>query len=134
MGRIRRLSGNDIFALLLVFVTLVSAWVMDFRPGAQPSDHARTPAPISRAPSPQTVETNDPQAGVHTRLTLVPDTATIRKELRMVREMGASWIVEYFPWLYLQPDGPDTYDWKHADLVINEAHAQGLTVIARIDG
>jgi hypothetical protein len=130
----RRLNGNDRFTLLLVLVTLVSAWVMDFRPGARTSTAPRTSAPIARTASAPPVDTTDPQAGVHTRLTLVADRGTIRKELQMVRDMGASWIVEYFPWLYLQPDGPDTYDWKHADLVIDEAHRQGLTVIARIDG
>ncbi|MDQ6908608.1 MAG: hypothetical protein M3176_17435, partial [Chloroflexota bacterium] len=132
--RFRRPNGNEMFALLLLCATILTAWWTDLRPrqGA-PDPHA--PAPIARTPATQPmIEPTDPQAGVHTRLTLEANPAAVRRELQMVREMGASWIVEYFPWLYLQPNGPDDYDWKHADLVIGEAHRQGLTVIARIDG
>jgi hypothetical protein len=49
----------------------------------------------------------------------------------MVREMGAPWIVEFFPWAYYHAaDGGVA--WEHPDLVVNHAHAQGLQVIARI--
>ncbi len=131
--RLRQLTGGERFALILLCITILSAWITDFRPRPAPPN-PRAPAPISRASSDVTVATTDPQAGVHTRLTLEASPAAIHKELQMVREMGASWIVEYFPWLYLQPKGPDDYDWQHADLVIREAHRQGLNVIARIDG
>ena len=50
----------------------------------------------------------------------------------MVREMGAPWIVEYFPWAYSEPQ-QGRLNFAHADLVVNHARAQGLTVIARID-
>src|SRR4051812_8203975 len=131
--RVRKPNGGETFALILLCITILSAWWTDFRP-RPPVPNPRAPAPISRAPAGVTVATTDPQAGVHTRLTLEASPAAIRKELTMVREMGATWIVEYFPWLYLQPNGPDDYDWQHADLVIREAHRQGLNVIARIDG
>jgi hypothetical protein len=49
----------------------------------------------------------------------------------MVREMGATWIVEYFPWAYYEPS-PGKYDWSHADLVVDHALRQGLTVVARL--
>jgi hypothetical protein len=45
--------------------------------------------------------------------------------------MGASWIVEYFPWAYSEPE-PGVYRWEHADVVIGHAQRQGLRVIARI--
>ncbi len=140
-----RPHGGEIFAVALILTTVAVAWWTDIRPlrrAAPPSGITDAyglparPSASSSAASPiiPSVETNNSQAGVHTRLTLESDPASIRRELQMVREMGASWIVEYFPWLYLQPDGPDTYDWKHADRVIGEAHRQGLRVIARIDG
>ena len=44
---------------------------------------------------------------------------------------GRSWIVEYFPWAYIE-SSPGQYNWTHADLVINHANRQGLTVIARM--
>jgi hypothetical protein len=45
--------------------------------------------------------------------------------------MGSPWIVEFFPWAYYEPDKHD-FRWEHADLVIDHARAQGLTVIARL--
>jgi len=70
--------------------------------------------------------------GVHTRLTDEVEEWKIKRTLEMVREMGAPWIVEYFPWGYYEPE-KGRYDWSHPDLVVNHAIAQGVTVIARID-
>jgi len=55
----------------------------------------------------------------------------IQRTLQMVREMGASTIVELFPWAYYHAEDGGIA-WEHPDLVINHAHAQGLTIIARI--
>ena len=79
----------------------------------------------------QTVTTVNSKMGVHTRLTDEVEAAKIKRTLEMVRQMGAPWIVEYFPWAYLEPS-PGFYDWTHADLVVDHANRQGLTVIARL--
>jgi hypothetical protein len=79
----------------------------------------------------QTVSTTLPVMGVHTRLTDEVEEWKIKRSLEMVREMGATTIVEFFPWAYYQ-DKNKTIAWQHPDLVINHAHAQGLKVIARI--
>jgi hypothetical protein len=84
-------------------------------------------------PPPQQVRTTNPKIGVHTRLTGVGDEAYIQKTLQQVREMGASWIVDLFPWAYMQPRSRYGYDWTGSDLVIAHAARQGLTVVARID-
>jgi hypothetical protein len=55
----------------------------------------------------------------------------IKRTLEMVRQMGAPWIVEFFPWAYIEPS-PGEYEWDHTDAVIDHAAAQGLTVIARM--
>ncbi len=93
---------------------------------------ARPPQPIVRIGPPQTVQSVNPKMGVHTRLTDEVEPWKIKRTLEMVREMGASWIVEYFPWGYYEPE-PGRYDWSHPDLVVDHARAQGLTVLARID-
>jgi hypothetical protein len=49
----------------------------------------------------------------------------------MVREMGSSWVVEFFPWAYYEPRRGE-FQFEHADLVVDHARAQGLTVIARL--
>ncbi len=88
------------------------------------------PYPIELGPQ-QTVLTANPKMGVHTRLTDEVEPWKIKRTLQMVREMGAPWIVEYFPWAYLEPL-PGFFDWSHSDLVIEHARRQGLTIIARL--
>ncbi len=90
------------------------------------------PAPILITPGPpQAVYTTHPIVGVHTRLTDEVEEWKIQRSLQMVREMGAGWIVEFFPWAYYHgKDGGIA--WQHPDLVIHHAHAQGLKIIARI--
>jgi polysaccharide biosynthesis protein PslG len=79
----------------------------------------------------QAVYSEHPILGVHTRLTDEVEEWKIQRSLQMVREMGAGSIVEFFPWAYYQAaDG--SIAWSHPDLVIGHAHAQGLTIIARI--
>ena len=79
----------------------------------------------------QTVLTRNSKAGVHTRLENEVEPWKIKKTLVMVREMGAPWIVEYFPWAFSEPHR-GKYDFTHADLVVDHANRQGLTVIARL--
>ena len=81
--------------------------------------------------APQTVHTSNPKMGVHTRLTDEVEEWKIKKTLEMVREMGTPWIVDYFPWGYIE-DNEGEFDWAHADLVVDHARRQGLTVIARL--
>lgn len=87
--------------------------------------------PLVTLGQPRRVVTSNPKMGMHTRLTDEVEEWKIKRTLEMVREMGAPWIVEYFPWAYIEPER-DRYDWTHADLVVNHARAQGLTVIARL--
>lgn len=79
----------------------------------------------------QTVKTINPKLGIHTRLTDEVEAWKIKRTLEMVREMGAPWIVEYFPWAYVEA-APGRFDWTHTDLVIDHAERQGLQVVARL--
>jgi polysaccharide biosynthesis protein PslG len=92
----------------------------------------RIPRPLDLPPQ-QQVRTSNPLVGVHTRLTGIGDESYIRRSLELVREMGASWVVELFPWAYVQPRSRYGYDWAGADMVINHAHRQGLKIVARLD-
>ena len=90
------------------------------------------PAPILITyGQPQTVITNHPIVAVHTRLTDEVEEWKIQRTLQMVREMGATTIVELFPWAYYHA-AEGGFAWDHPDLVVNHAHAQGLNIIARI--
>ena len=80
---------------------------------------------------PQQVLTTNPIVGVHTRLTDEVEEWKIQRTLQMVRRMGAPWVVEYFPWPYIEP-AEDEFTWEHTDAVVKHAENQGLTVIARL--
>jgi len=80
---------------------------------------------------PQQVVTTNPLVGVHTRLTDEVEPWKIQRTLRMVREMGAAWVVEYFPWPYIEPQEGE-YSWGHSDVVVEHAENRGLTLIARL--
>lgn len=89
------------------------------------------PAPLVALGPQRAVHSINPKVGIHTRLTDEVEPWKIKRTLEMVREMGATRIVEYFPWAYYEPS-PGSYDWTHADLVVDHARSQGLTVIARL--
>ena len=90
------------------------------------------PAPVLIAiGEPKIVETKHPIVAVHTRLTDEVEEWKIQHSLELVREMGATTIVEFFPWAYYAGEDGG-FAWSHPDMVINHAHAQGLKVIARI--
>jgi hypothetical protein len=89
------------------------------------------PYPLVVLEGQHTVATQSPVVGVHTRLTDEVDGWKIQHTLRMVREMGAPWIVEFFPWPYIEPERGH-FSWDHSDQVIKHAENQGLTVIARL--
>ncbi|MEW6231527.1 MAG: hypothetical protein AB1566_04315 [Chloroflexota bacterium] len=85
-----------------------------------------------KAGEPKHVKTINPKIGVHTRLTDEVEEWKIKRTMEMVREMGASWVVEYFPWAYMEPS-KNQFGWTHAEMVSEYAYAEGLTLIARID-
>jgi hypothetical protein len=117
-------SVDAVFAarhtLLRLLVVLVFLWATE-----------RLPQPIVPIPPQQMVIAQHPIVGVHTRLTDEVEPWKIRKTLEMVREMGSSWVVEFFPWAYYEPEQGE-FKFEHADLVVDHARAQGLNVIARI--
>ncbi len=91
-----------------------------------------TPAGV-RAPldTPQTVQTAAPHVCTHTRLIDEVSEARIQQSLRAVREMGATHIVEFFPWAYIEY-APGAYDWTQTDLILKHAENQGVQIIARM--
>ncbi len=91
----------------------------------------RRPGVLVTLPPPQAVQTVHPNVGVHTRLTDEVEAWKIQRSLAMVREMGAPWIVEYFPWPYIEPQ-QGRYHWEHSDTVVAHAANQGLYIIARL--
>ena len=92
----------------------------------------RAPARL-HLPEQQRALTDNSKIGVHTRLAGIGDEAYIARSLDQVRQMGASTIVDLFPWAYAQPRSRYGFDWAGFDMMIEHASRQGLTVIARLD-
>ena len=85
---------------------------------------------VEFGPRQEVVSTN-PKIGVHTRLTDEVEPWKIQRTFEMVREMGATWVVEYVLWANHEKS-PGVYNWTHADMVVDHAVNQGLTVIVRL--
>ncbi len=79
----------------------------------------------------QTVNTRNPIAGVHARFIDEAEAWKIQRGLSMIREMGASWVVEFFPWAYIEPQ-QGVFDWVSSDRIVDHANRQGLRLIARL--
>jgi hypothetical protein len=77
------------------------------------------------------VVTRNTLAGVHTRFVDEADAWKIQRGLSMIREIGALWIVEFFPWAYYEKR-KGVFDWSSADRIVDHANRQGLKVIARL--
>lgn len=110
------LHAGHLVRLLLTLMILVSL---------------RAPRVLVVPDSPQEVTTTNAIAGVHTRLTDEVEEWKIQRTLRMVRKMGTPWMVEFFPWPYIEPNEGD-FTWAHSDMIIDHAENQGVTVIARL--
>ncbi len=80
---------------------------------------------------PRRPETSNPIIGIHTRVTDEANPSQIYRTFEMARAMGVTWVVEFFPWPYLEPE-PGRYNWSHSDLRIFLARREGLRVIARM--
>jgi polysaccharide biosynthesis protein PslG len=74
----------------------------------------------------------DSVLGVHGRLTDEVEQWKIEQSTDMMAQMGASWLVEYFPWAYIEP-ARGRFDWAHSDMVVRAAESRGFKLIARLD-
>ncbi|MDZ4768970.1 MAG: hypothetical protein SGJ24_07570 [Chloroflexota bacterium] len=89
------------------------------------------PSPRAPLDPPQTVETTQPHLCMHTRLIDEVEEWKTQQSLRLVRQLGAPTIVEFFPWAYIE-GREDSYDWASADRIVRHARNQGLRIIARL--
>jgi len=115
---LRRLSAHWAWLVRAALVAIVFTW-------------PAVPRPLLVLGPPKTVATRHPILCVHTRLTDEVEPWKILHSLEMVRQMGATTIVEYFPWAYME-NAKGKYGWDHSDLIVDFARNQGLTVIARL--
>lgn len=112
-----------IIGLVFVAICIGSSWQII---------SVRIPMPL-QLPAPSSVSTSFTKAGVHTRLAGVGDEQFIGRQLDLVSQMGAPWVVELFPWAYAQPRSAYGYDWKGFDTVVAHAKQRGIRIIARLD-
>lgn len=92
---------------------------------------ARKPAPDLLPAEQQIVATEKAQVCLHTLLENEVEEESILWSLELVRELGATTIVQFFPWAYVERE-PGRYSWTLADRIVRHAEMQGLRVIARL--
>ncbi|MFW5692303.1 MAG: hypothetical protein ACOCX3_03015 [Chloroflexota bacterium] len=80
---------------------------------------------------PQTVQAVEDHVCVHTDLIHEPEEWKIQRTAQLTRALGASTIVEFFPWAYIETER-DTYNWVQADRIVKHAENQGVRIIARL--
>ncbi len=90
-------------------------------------------APVQQRVFPESyaVQTHQPALCVHTDLINEVDEWKIQQTFRLIREMGATRIVEFFPWAYIQPR-KNQLNWFQADRLVQHAEEQGIQIIARM--
>ncbi len=78
----------------------------------------RSARPLVEFGPQQHVASINPKMGMHTRLTDEVEPWKVQRTFQMVREMGASWAVEYFLWAShepqprrLRPGATPTWSW-----------------------
>ena len=92
---------------------------------------SRGPAPDLLPAERQIVATEKAHVCVHTLLENEVEEESILRSLELVRELGATTIVQFFPWAYVERE-PGRYSWTLADRIVRHADRQGLRVIARL--
>ena len=92
---------------------------------------ARKPAPDYLPAAPHAVESEKGRVCAHTLLENEVEEASILRSLELARELGATSIVQFFPWAYVERE-PGRYSWTLADRIVRHAEMQGLRVIARL--
>lgn len=117
-----------IFAAMFLLIILAAGFVPTI-PQPQPLSGS-TPTPTIGNPQ-SAIST---KIGLHTRLSDEPDPEKIKQEFQLLREMGATWATEFFPWLYIQQFDRTRFDWAHVDLIVDAAVANNINLIARLDG
>lgn len=108
---------------ILVIIGLLLLFALVFRLRPAPGDLLPAEARV--------VETAKPHVCVHTLLENEVEEKKILRSLELVRELGATTIVQFFPWAYVERED-DQFDWWHADRILRHVEGQGLRVIARL--
>lgn len=71
------------------------------------------------------------EAGISTSGTLLRmNDEDLDKRLNDMKNLGVIWVRVDFNWVTIQPNGPDTYNWKMYDRIVHAAGGRGLKVLA----
>ncbi len=92
---------------------------------------ARKPAEDYPPAERHMVSTEKPQVCLHTLLENEVEDESIMRSLELARELGATTIVQFFPWAYVERE-PGRYSWTLTDRIVRQADRQGLRVIGRL--
>ena len=77
------------------------------------------------------LETEKPHVCVHTLMENEVEEEKILRSLELVRELGVTTIVQFFPWAYIETED-NRFGWRRTDRIVRHAEMQDLRIIARL--
>jgi len=106
-------------------------------PTLRPTVSPSVTRPSSHLPSPTVSEEGDwprlpsPSYAVQAFLWWEPEIA--RRDVALVKELGFDWVKQAFAWRDIEDIKKGAYNWYFPDLIVDEAEAAGLKLLARVD-
>jgi len=59
---------------------------------------------------------------------------TTDRDLKLARDAGFTWVKQRFEWRNIERDAKGRFEWNEPDRIVNAVRAQGLKLVARVDG
>lgn len=72
-----------------------------------------------------------PDYGMHVFMWWKPDTAL--RDIKLVQDMGFTWVKQKFPWREIEGIEKGQYDWYRTDYIVDEVEKAGLKLLVRLD-
>jgi hypothetical protein len=123
--------GRSLVTLLLASLLLTACSPSE--PVAPPVPTvAATPTPADLLGDEPVIESfNSPDYGIHVFMWWKPDTA--QRDLRLVQEMGFTWVKQKFAWREIEGIEKGQFDWYRSDYIVDYVEDAGLKMIVRLD-
>ncbi len=123
----RSLVLPAIATISLLLVLLGGSW------GCLPGGLRPNPTPTSGpTPWPVPARVDSPAYGVNIHLWW-DEWAAVRRDWPLVQDAGFAWAKQRIAWLDVEGAGPGRYEWRSADLIVEQAERYGIKLVLRID-
>ena len=113
----------------LIIVLLILGGLSGQLPGVLVRRVTSTP---SSTPWPIPTRVDSPGYGINIHLWW-DEWAAIRRDWILVQDAGFTWVKQRVAWLDVEGAGPGRYEWRAADLIVDQANERSINLVLRID-